>query len=156
MKKLTLPVVVVLPVAMLLPLMAGCGGGRTAISVADFVKAAEEKGLTVADTADTYTDEIFQSSRMATSPDGWKVVFFDIDSAEHAKTYFDTCKSFMESKKTGAGTSQITQRDNYALYSQTNGGRFMYVCYVDDTMVYVDVEDTHKSAVQDFVNSIGY
>ena len=155
MKKLLTPVAVLLLAAMMITLLAGCGG-KTPITAADFTKAANDAGLSVDDMTDVYTDVIFTGSKMATSSDGWNVVFFTIDTAENAKYYFAVCKSFMEGQKTGAGTAQTTERDNWASYSQTNGGKFMYVCYIDATMVYVDVEDTYKAAVQEFVKGLGY
>lgn len=156
MKKMLAPVAILLLAVMIFSAFSGCTSPKTAITAADFKRIAEEKGLTVEDTTGTPEGEIFTGSLKASSADGWAVSFFTIDTAANAKDYFATCKSFMESLKTGAGTAQTTERENWSMYTQTNGGKFMYCCYIDTTMVYVNVDEAHKTAVQEFVKALGY
>ena len=156
MKRIIVSAALLLLAAMTLSAFAGCASSKTAITAADFKAKAEAAGLTVEDMSDTYTDKIFTGSQMAVSTDGWKVVFFTIDTEENAKAYYGTMKEFCVSQKTGAGTAQTTDRDTWGSYSQTNGGMFMYVGWIGSTMVYASVEEAHKAAVQEFVSGLGY
>lgn len=142
---------------MLLGTAVACGGSnKTAITKADFVKAAQENGLTVEDANDTYTDAIFTDAQLATHPDGWNIVFFTIDTPENAHAYFSTVKAYLESLKTGAGSAQTTERDTWGTYTQTNGGKFGYVTQIDGTMLYTFADEAHKDAISAFAKSIGY
>lgn len=155
MKKLFKPLAILMLAVMTVSAFAGCSS-KTPITEADFIRISGEKGLAVEDMSDVYIDEIFTGSQMATSDDGWEVVFFTIDSFDDAKGYYETVKDYMVSQKTGAGTAQTTDRSTWGSYAQTNGGRYMYVGWIDTTMVYADVDEAHKTAVQEFVKTLGY
>ena len=158
MKKLTRLTVLALVAVMLLASVVACGGKKEAITPEAFKTAAEAAGMTVEDASDVYTDSIFTGALLATHPDGWKVVYLAIDTAENAHKYFDTMKTFVEGKKTGAGSSQTTVRDTWASYSQTNGGEFAYVGQIGASMIYVEpvYADSYKEAIQAFIKTIGY
>lgn len=158
MKKTTKILALLLVVAMMVGMLAACGGKKEAMTADAFKAAAEAAGMTVEDASATYTDDIFTGAQLATHPDGWQVVFLEIDSAEHAHSYFGIMKSFIEGQKTGAGSSQTTDNGSYAMYSQTNGGMFAYTCQIGGTMVYVPAvfAETYKDAVQAFIKSINY
>lgn len=155
MKNTVKIIALVFAVVMTAAVFAGCGENKTAITSADFIKAAAENGMTVEDAREIYTDPIFTDAQLA-KKDGWSIVFFTIKSAEDAKSYFGTMKDFIEGKKTGAGSSKTTERDSWASYSQLNDGRYMYTCYIGSTMVFVDTDGTNKTAVEEFLKTIGY
>ena len=146
---------VLLAVLMLIASMAACGSKKTALSAADFTAKAKEAGLSVEDASDIYTDDIFTDALLAKGSD-FSIVYLGVDSEDHAKSYWSTCKTFMEGQKTGAGSSQTTDNDNYKMYSQSNGGRFMYACQIGATMVYVDEDDTKKDAIKEVLKKLGY
>ena len=158
MKKMTKILALMLVAVMTVGLLAACGGKREPITEDAFKTAAEAAGMTVTDAHDIYTDSIFTGAQLATHPDGWKVVFLTIDTAEHAHEYFLIMKKFIEDKKTGSGSSQTTDNGSWAFYSQTNGGMFAYTSLVGNTMVYVEpaFADTHKANIQAFIKSINY
>ena len=146
---------ILLCAVMMIASMAACGGKKTALSAADFTAKAKEAGLTVEDASDTYTDAIFKEALLAKGSD-FSIVYLGIDTEENAKAYWATCKTFMEGKKTGAGSSQTTDNNNYKMYSQSNGGRFMYACQVGATMVYVDEDNSKKDAIKEVLKKLGY
>ena len=146
---------VLLAALMLIASMAACGSKKTALSAADFTAKAKEAGLSVEDASDIYTDDIFTDALLAKGSD-FSIVYLGVDSEDHAKSYWSTCKTFMEGQKTGAGSSQTTDNDNYKMYSQSNGGRFMYACQIGATMVYVDEDDTKKDAIKEVLKKLGY
>lgn len=153
--KRTAAAVLLVTAVIMTAVFSACGSGKTAISAADFIKAAEDNGMTVEDSGGIYTDSIFTGSQLA-NKDGWSVVFFTIRSAEDAANYYGTVKEYMIAQKTGKGSAAATERDGWASYSQLNGDRFMYVCYIGSTMVYVDTDGVNRTAVTDFLKKIGY
>ena len=160
MKKMSKILAVMLVVVMTAGMLVACGGKKEAITADAFKTAAEAAGMTVADVhaQSPYDAAIFTGALCATHPDGWQVVFLEIDSAEHAHEYFLTMKKFIEDQKTGAGSSQTTDRGSWAFYSQTNGGMFAYTSLVGNTMIYAApaFADTHKENIQAFIKSINY
>lgn len=159
MKKTTKLFALLLAAVMTLGTLVACGGGKTAITAEAFKTAAEAAGMTVEDALDSYSNVAFATdAKVATHPDGWKIVFLTMDNAENAHSYLNTMKSFIEGQKTGAGSSQTTIRDTWGYYSQTNGGMFSYVCQIDNTMLYVPgvYADSYKDAIQAVIKTLGY
>ena len=158
MKKMNRILALSLVVVMAVSMLVACGGKREAITPDAFKTAAEAAGMTVENASDIYNDAIFTDAQLATHPDGWQVVFLTIDTAEHAHEYFLIMKKFIEGQKTGAGSSQTTDKGSWAFYSQTNGGMFAYTSLVDNTMIYAApaFADSYKDAMQAFIKSINY
>jgi len=143
-------------VLMLGLMLSACGSKKEAISLSDFTSKATAAGLSLQDASADFEGDIFTDAQYAVSPEGWKVAFITVDTVENAQAYWTNCKDFMISKKTGAGSAQTTDHDDYKMYSQTNGGRFMYVSQIGTTMVYVNEDESAKSSVQSFIKSINY
>ncbi len=136
--------------------LTACTGKKVKLSAEDFKTKAESAGLTVTDASDIYTDSIFTGAQLAKSSDGWYIAYLSIDSVDDAKEYYYTCKTHMEAQKTGAGSAQTTDHDDYKMYMQSNGGRFMYCAQIEDTFVYVDEDDTYKDAIKSVLKTLGY
>ena len=149
-------IAIILTAAMLILSLSACGGKKEALSAADFKTKAEAAGLTVTDASSTYTDAIFTSAQAAKSPDGWYIIYLDVDTVENAQAYYYTCKTYMEGQKTGAGSAQTTDHDDYKMYSQSSGGRFMYCAQIADTFIYVDEDDANKDAIKSVIKNLGY
>ena len=154
MKRITGITALVLAAVMIAAVFTGCS--KVPARTSDFVKLCGEKGLTVEDASDIYTSDIFTDAQLATSPDGWQIVFLTVDTAEHAEEYFGTCKEYMENQKTGAGTAQTSYGSGYNIYWQVNGGRYMYGGQVGATFLFADEDESFRSAIEEFVKALGY
>ena len=85
--------------------MTACGK-KEALSVADFTAKAAEAGLTVEDASDTYNESIFTDALLARKGSDFSIVYLAVDTEKHAQEYWYNCKSFIEGKKTGAGSDR--------------------------------------------------
>ncbi len=45
---------------------------------------------------------------------------------------------------------------NYDIYSLTSNGDFMYLCRIDNTLLYIDVEDIYKDEVKEIIDELDY
>ena len=69
---------------------------------------------------------------------------------------FLTNKTTFESYKSNSSTELKTTMGNYETYALTSGGYYMYVSRVDNTLLYLRVDDKYKATVKSLVEELGY
>ena len=136
--------------------LTGCGD-KTVQTAGGFSQLAQEQGCTVADATEQFaSEEVVQSVTLAQHADGWQVEFYVLTDADAAGNMFDYNKSTFESSKGSSSTESSANLGNYSSYSLTTDGTYKYLCRVDNTVVYVDVDSTYKDAVKDLIKAMGY
>lgn len=136
--------------------LTGCGS-KKAITTDDFKSIAESSSYSIADVTSQYAEFNFiNEATVAQSSDGWQVEFYMLEDKENATNMFNTNKSDFESKKDGFVTESSVNMPNYSTYSLTSGGYYMYLCRVDNTLLYVKVLDTYKDDVKALIKKLGY
>lgn len=155
-KRVSVILTAVLVVAMMFTL-SGCGD-KTALTVEGFTQQAQDQGCTVSDaTAQFASEAVIESATIAKHADGWQVEFYVLTDEAAAVNMFDYNKStFEESKGSSASAEASTNMGNNASYSLTIDGNYMFVCRVDNTVVYVSEDSAHKDAVKSLIKAMGY
>ncbi len=138
---------------------AACDLSKEAATADSFKTAAEDLGLTVEDTTGQYAGyEFLTSCTTAGSISGenveWSVDFMVLDSEANAQSSFETNKDTFESVSGGATTE--VNGTNYSSYTKNADGKYMYVCRVDNTLVYANVDSEYKDAASALIQAIGY
>ena len=136
--------------------LTGCGK-KTVISNSDFTIKAQENNYTVVDVTSQYSSyDVIEKATVAKSSDGWQVEFYTLKDKSEASKMFNTNKTKFEGYKGSTSTESSSSMSNYSKYSLTSNGYYMYLCRVDNTLLYVRVKDNYKSTVKDFIKELGY
>lgn len=90
------------------------------------------------------------------SSDGWQVEFYVLDDSANATAMFNTNKNIFENYKGNSSSEKSSSIGNSASYSLTSSGYYMYLCRIDNTLLYVKVQDIYKDTVKDLVKELGY
>ena len=131
----------------ILTAFSGCTK-QNAITNSKFEEKAKEKGFTVGDATAQYESyDYIKTATVAQSPDGWQVEFYVLDEDANAVSMFNTNKQIFETYK---GVS------NYSMYSLVSSGYYMHLYRIDNTLMYVKVDEEYKDAAKEFVESLGY
>ena len=69
---------------------------------------------------------------------------------------FESNKDYFKDREGSTRVTSSYSIGNYNLYSLTSNGDYMYLCRVDNTLLYIDVEDEYKDEVKDIVEELGY
>lgn len=136
--------------------LTGCGN-KKAITKEDFIAKAEKHNYQIVDATSQFEqyDEI-ESATLALSPDNWQVEFYELNTSENAMAMFEHNKSKFEDYKDNTALEASKSMSNYATYSLTSGGYYMYLSTVDNTLIYLRVKDTYKDTVKDFIKELAY
>lgn len=137
-------------------LLTGCGN-KKAITADDFSTIAEKYDCTIIDVMNQYSSYgVVDNALVARNSDGWQVEFYVLDSENSAASMFNTNQTTFENSKSGTTTESSSNMGNYSTYTLNSGGTYMHLCRVDNTLLFVKVDDTYKDTVEKLIKELGY
>ena len=132
-------------------------GNKTAITTDKFKTEASNEGYLVADVTSQYSSYGYvNEATVARNNAGWQVEFYVLSGKEYATSMFNTNKATFETYKETGFTESTSSVGNYEKYSLTSGGYYMYLCRVDNTFLYLRVEENYKDDAKAFIKKLGY
>ena len=135
--------------------LTGCLN-KNAKTTDDFIKFGEEKNLKVENVIEQFSGSDYIKEVYIAGNDKWQVEFYVLSDIETAKKMFTTNASKFESKKAHVSMESNISLGNYDSYGLTTGGAYMYVARIDNTLIYLDVDDDYKDDIKEFVKEFDY
>lgn len=156
MKRVKTLIISVLCVSLVL-LLTGCGT-KEPITADDFKTKMEDKGYVVIDPMHIteYTPEIERVYTAQNKNNSYEIIYYQIDSDDNAKKIYNGIKNDYEKLKTGAVLETNVDLKNNNKYTLQNDGQYKVVSRIDNTIIYLDVADSHKNEVKDILKYLGY
>lgn len=139
-------------------LFTACSSSKKAITSSDFQSKAAARSLYTQDNTSTYDQyDYVESCITAASYSGdqifWKMDFLEASSMNEAALMYNSNVQTFESI---SGASTSIKLNNYGKYEKTGNGKFMYVSYLENTMIYVNADEQYKDEIKEFIDAIGY
>ena len=136
--------------------LVGCGN-KEAVSTEDFISIAESKDCEIADASAQYEEYSYvENVTIAAHEEGWQVEFYTLSEDSYATSMFNTNKEIFESYKGNKSVESTTNIGNDATYSLTSDGYYMYLSKVDNTLLYVRVNEDYKDTVKTIIEELEY
>lgn len=136
--------------------LTGCGNKKVASS-SDFKSIAESNDYIVSDVKNQYSAyDSVKEAYVAQHNSEYQLEFYVLDSSDSATQMFNTNKKTFEGYKGSSSSESSSNMGNYSKYALTSSGYYMYLCRVDNTLLYVRVNDSYKDSIKDFVKKLGY
>lgn len=147
-------VLAVLLVAMML--FTSCS--KTAATNDSFESLASENGLEIVDATDQFSDYDFvEKVTIAISDDGsYQFEFYVLSEESNAQSFFAENKAIFEQAITGTHTESSASGDNFSKYTATTDDKYMFLEYIDNTALYINVDKSYKSQAEEFIKGLGY
>ncbi len=150
-------IIVVILVGIVLVVFNVLNKEKTPILASTFNTTMESKGYVMTDTTSQFAQyPNYMSESYVAQKTGYKIEFYELTSEENAISMYNTNKTKFESQKTNASASATASMNNYATYSLTTNGKYKYLSRIDNTLVYIDVDESYKDIVKDIMKEIGY
>ena len=130
---------------------------KTPMFAEDFYSIMEERGYTMTDATsqfDQYTNYI-KKAYIAQNTD-YQIEFYELSNEENAISMYNTNKSKFESQKSNVYSHATTNMKNYSTYALTANGKYKYISRIDNTMIYLDVDEEYKDPIKNLMKEIGY
>ena len=136
--------------------LTGCGN-KNVITTNDFISKTEKLGYTTTNVIEQYASYSYvKEATVAQSSEGYQVEFYTLDDEANATGMFNTNRSTFESYKGNSSSESSSSMGNYSSYTLTSSGYYMYLCRVENTLLYVKVNDTYKDSVKKLIKELGY
>lgn len=130
---------------------------KTPISASTFKTTMEGKGYVMTNSTSQFAQyPNYMLESYVAQKTGYQIEFYELTSEENAISMYNTNKAKFESQKTNASASATASMNNYATYSLTTNGKYKYLSRIDNTLVYIDVDESYKDIVKDIMKEIGY
>lgn len=130
---------------------------KTPISANTFNTTMSNNGYIMTDTTDQFTQyKNYVTKSYAAQKSGYQIEFYELSSLENAISMYNANKTKFDSQKSDNSTSSMTNIKNYSTYSLTTNNKYKYLSRIDNTLIYVDVDEDYKDTVKDIMKEIGY
>ena len=151
-------VLVVCSLLLTLFVVTGCVfSPKKAATVDKFKSVAEKNNLTIIDAREQMKDYDFvQEALIAKSAEGWQIEFYVLSTNEDAKSMYDTNRRIFEDSKSGTVKENFLTIKEYSLYNLKSGGYYMHLSKVDNTLLYMKVNEKYENNVNRFIKELGY
>lgn len=137
-------------------LFTGCN--KTAATNDSFESLADEKGLEIVDATDQFADyDFIEKVTIAISDDGsYQFEFYVLSEESDAQSFFAENKAIFEQAITGTHTESSSSGENFSKYTATTDDKYMFLEYIDNTALYINVDKSYKSQAEEFIKGLGY
>ena len=130
---------------------------KESITAWEFYDEMEDEGYVLVDITEQYAAYGINEAYLAAKPDGsYQIEFYVLASESKAISMFESNKDYFQDR---AGSKRVTSSygfGNYDIYSLTSEGDFMYLCRIDNTLLYIDVDDSYKKEVKEIIDELDY
>ena len=150
-------IIVIVLIVIILIVFGVLNKEKTPISANTFISTMESKGYTIINTTSQFSQypNYVAESYIAKNQD-YQIEFYELTNKENAINMYNTNKTKFESQKTDSSSYVTVNMSNYSTYSLTAGGKYKYLARIDNTLVYIDVDENYKDIVKDIMKEIGY
>lgn len=159
MKKflITLGIIAVVIVGIFIVVFSSLNKEKTSILADTFSTTMKNKGYVVYNVTSSFAQyENYMSKAYVAKGNGYQIEFYELSTVENAISMYNTNKAKFESQKSNVSSSTTASMNNYSTYSLNTNGKYKYISRIDNTVVYIDVDEQYKDTVKSIMKEIGY
>lgn len=145
-----------LMLAMMLAMFTGCG--KKAVTTDDFKALAGEKGLSCTDALEQFVAYAYIKEVTIAAPSdlSYQIEFYVLSDESYAQSFFENNQINFDMNKGEVYTDSSKSGKGYARYSLNSNGRYMFVEYIGNTVLYVNTDESNQSTVDAFIKELKY
>ena len=157
-KTINKSLLILLVVLMAAVLLVGCAK-KPAVTNDDFVNKAQALGYELYDVTPEeseydYVKTAYSAEKTGTDEDHWLVRFVVAETKQDAEEMFN---NNMSEYSNGVSTNvSFVSGSNYASYQADKDGQFVFVSYVDNTMLCIEVDQEYKDEAKTLIDTLDY
>ncbi len=131
---------------------------KPSIDAQTFKTTMEEKGYQLADAKSQFSehDYIEKVYLAADSKFSYQIEFYQLVDNDYANKFYITNMTKFENSKSSSSIETTVNGKNYSKYTLLSNGKYMVISAINNTAIYVNVEESHKEEVDNILNELGY
>lgn len=138
-------------------LCTGCGN-KTALNYENFKSKMEEKNFVIQDATSQMSDYNYINKVYIAidSSNSYQIEFYELLDSDYASGFYNNNKNIFEQNKSSSAIETSISSGNNAKYTLTTNGKYKVVSRIDNTVIYVNADDTYKTEIKDILKELGY
>ena len=132
---------------------------KESISANDFKNIMEDKDFEIVDVMDQFEeyDEYIKKAYIALEEDyDYQIEFYKLDEEDDAISFYKTNKEKFEASKGSSSVETKVSMGNNSKYTLKTNDEYKVVSRIEDTVIYVDVDEKYEDEVKEILKEIGY
>lgn len=131
---------------------------KISITASDFKNSMEQKGYIITDANSQFSQyDYVKQVYVASSADySFQIEFYELSDENYAIDFYNNNTSRFERYTGNASSKTSVSWKNYSKYTLSSNGKYMVVSRINNTAIYIDVDDKYKDTVKDILNELGY
>lgn len=131
---------------------------KESMTSSEFKTLMESKGFVVSDSTSQFSQYGYIEQVYVAVPSGYayQIEFYELSDEEYAISFYNNNKSIFESSKGNDSAETSVSMKNYSKYTLSTGGKYKVVSRINNTVVYLNVDSSHKDTVKDLLKELGY
>jgi len=131
---------------------------KPSIDAQTFKTTMEEKGYQLADAKSQFSeyDYIEKVYLAADSKFSYQIEFYQLVDNDYANKFYITNMTKFENSKSSSSIETNVSMKNYSKYTLLSNGKYMVISVINNTAIYVNVDESHKEEVDNILNELGY
>ncbi len=146
----------ILALMILTSLLSACSLNKEAIDEEDFNRIMINEGFDVVNVVNKYTEYPYFEEAYIAKKEGYEIQFYELENDSYAKKLYNANKQQMESEKNGTYIDSNVELINFNKYTLDTQGTYTVVSRIDDTIIYLNVNNEYKEEVNAILKKLGY
>lgn len=131
---------------------------KNSITASNFYTIMSQKEYSVQDASSQFSGyDYVKQAYIAISKDyNYQIEFYELLDDAYATSFYNNNKSIFEASKGNASSETSVGLKNYSKYTLSSNGKYRVVSRIDNTVIYVDVDDNYEDTVKALLDELGY
>ncbi len=128
------------------------------ITVDEFKSALQQKDYSIYDAKDQYAVYTYiQSAQIAIkTDDSHQIEFYKFADSSYATNFFNNNVNIFENSKGTSDVQSTLSGTNYSKYVSKSKGKYRVVSIIEDTGIFVEVDEEYEEEVKSILEELGY
>lgn len=132
---------------------------KDAITPETFKNTMEQKGYNVVNVKNSQFSAVKEINQAYVAQDKerkYQIEFYETIDDASANVFFNNNKNIIESSKGNVSSGKTVNMRNYAKYTLNSNGKYATLSKIDNTVIYLVVDDIYEDTVKELLKEIGY
>lgn len=159
MKKTTLSILIaILLIILIIFAINNLNKEKESLTTDSFISIMTNKSYSTVDALSQFSEyDYIKEVTLALNPDSsYQIEFYVLEDSSYASQFYNNNKSIFESRKDNMSVETNVNMSNYSKYTLTSAGKYHVVSRINNTVLYLSVDESYKNTINNLLEELGY
>ena len=86
----------------------------------------------------------------------YQIEFYVMSDEKNAKSFYENNREIFKENATNSNVNTEVNLGNYSKYTQTSNGKYSVISRIDNTIIYLNVDEKNKENIEEILETLGY